>query len=998
MASSQVEIASSSSSTHFGYIRKRRDRSGNVATTRVALPKNLEEFVRGHLSNHKKMNAVDSWVSNEQQQQQQQSGAVPAAASNNRRVIPSLILDRANGSNNQDDQDCESSSLISPRHARILNRWAVARRVPEMLSATSLKEPEIEALTRASRENPQSSAVAQSEPSGNNTTNRGASSLVQIWEARMKRSGSPENVNVNPNSRTSSMSYNGNENENENETIFSFSVDEASRRESEIGEDERCDGSRTSNLEDSLSITDWDSAADISRVISELPSASQGRNLEAAAEREKVHVADIIRRLISENQQRRELSNESSKEQQGRPSSSAASDISENNRVPTKTVVTPKIRGRQAFADLIMRMQGDRQKELDLLAVRQAVTKFSQRGRIQSMLKVRCLERCAAIQDKYRSKSSTQIKQKPHPQGLAVMHLRERFNIGQTDATSLRSPLNVAHADKSSSHSQLPSGSKHPVMSTADLHTPPGECSVVQASGKPKIESLRSTATRPQIRKEFHNEASSSSNSYVRRPPRFKVFKKVASPRSKVTEPQKVEVPEKEVAANSKVESSQTSEKHENEPSSSSNVTQLEVSAETNNHLSQENEVTVALDVTESKNECSCLEQPLPTVSEEREEAAATSTILEEREEPSTSLTILDEKEEPSASLTILEEKEEPSASLTILEEQEEPSASLTILEKNGNFLEENTNEQHQDNGHPNNAQENLELVESYDNWDENEMEEEGQDFDDQHFYLDSGYDWFSEIARPRSYWEDLRKAWYQEVISTRSEDEDIRKLLERRTVSSFLNSDLRDRMDQLMLCRVQQQTFLEECPDEDENEENNSGERIRHLIDYFDQSWGYRESDGADGSDRVVSTSRSHTLPSPSFQECHQFTSSNNQPSMEMELIYNMRGHMEQLQREMSELRKCMMSCMEMQAKMQQTIMQNFHSSQSVAGNSSLNNALPRRNCVICYEMQVDSLLYRCGHMCTCLKCAHELQWSTGKCPICRAPIVDVVRAFIDS
>ncbi|RRT66917.1 hypothetical protein B296_00038758 [Ensete ventricosum] len=39
-----------------------------------------------------------------------------------------------------------------------------------------------------------------------------------------------------------------------------------------------------------------------------------------------------------------------------------------------------------------------------------------------------------------------------------------------------------------------------------------------------------------------------------------------------------------------------------------------------------------------------------------------------------------------------------------------------------------------------------------------------------------------------------------------------------------------------------------------------------------------------------------------------------------------------------------------------------------------------------------------RCGHMCTCFKCACQLQWNSGLCPICGSPIVDVVRTFPNS
>lgn len=50
---------------------------------------------------------------------------------------------------------------------------------------------------------------------------------------------------------------------------------------------------------------------------------------------------------------------------------------------------------------------------------------------------------------------------------------------------------------------------------------------------------------------------------------------------------------------------------------------------------------------------------------------------------------------------------------------------------------------------------------------------------------------------------------------------------------------------------------------------------------------------------------------------------------------------------------------------------------------------------CVICLEQHIDCLLYACGHMCTCSSCGRQLLASGLTCPICRAPVRDVVRAF---
>lgn len=51
---------------------------------------------------------------------------------------------------------------------------------------------------------------------------------------------------------------------------------------------------------------------------------------------------------------------------------------------------------------------------------------------------------------------------------------------------------------------------------------------------------------------------------------------------------------------------------------------------------------------------------------------------------------------------------------------------------------------------------------------------------------------------------------------------------------------------------------------------------------------------------------------------------------------------------------------------------------------------------CAVCLENSVDALLYGCGHMCTCSACGRQLLVGNLACPICRAPVRDVVRAYV--
>ncbi|GMH20828.1 hypothetical protein Nepgr_022670 [Nepenthes gracilis] len=363
-------------------------------------------------------------------------------------------------------------------------------------------------------------------------------------------------------------------------------------------------------------------------------------------------------------------------------------------------------------------------------------------------------------------------------------------------------------------------------------------------------------------------------------------------------------------------------------------------------------------------------------------------------------------------------------------------------------------------------SQEAAACIETSHNDSEEDVIYEKKEASDQQF-IETNLDWINDISRPCSYWKDRRQAWYQEIFDSSSTDEEIRQLIERRSVSAVLASDFRDRMDRLMMSCLQRQIYsgdneqegsrsvgaslrrqiqslgsLEEqqgqeqvqrqrvelgedegfsheelSGEEEEDKEGRSSlQRYHDVCNYFDQTpssselpWShYQDHEVSDDSDHVASTSFQQSSMVHSYDDDTQDGSSlKNVSSIEMELIYDLRAHMEQLHREMSELRKSVKSCMDMQLMFQNSIREEVlaalgrHTDQQQEKEKEESNSKASKRkrscCCICYEKKVDSLLYRCGHMCTCFDCGHELEWRSGTCPVCGAQIVDVVRASPD-
>ncbi|KAK8550822.1 hypothetical protein V6N13_119325 [Hibiscus sabdariffa] len=236
----------------------------------------------------------------------------------------------------------------------------------------------------------------------------------------------------------------------------------------------------------------------------------------------------------------------------------------------------------------------------------------------------------------------------------------------------------------------------------------------------------------------------------------------------------------------------------------------------------------------------------------------------------------------------------------------------------------------------------------------------------------------------------------------------ELRELLSRRSVSTLLRSGFRESLDQLIQSYVERQNHASV-----DWEPNGTSPTPASLEQDMEQQSGDQNDSHGDAETTPLA------LPSPRMppmqplwdQGSHHYNwaphDAHQRFGIEWEIVNDMRIDMARLQQRMNDMQRMLESCMDMQLELQRSIRQEVSAAlnRSAGSQGMIEDNLPKDVsnwdnvrkgiCCICCEGNIDSLLYRCGHMCTCSNCANELVHGEGKCPMCRAPVVEVIRAY---
>lgn len=239
----------------------------------------------------------------------------------------------------------------------------------------------------------------------------------------------------------------------------------------------------------------------------------------------------------------------------------------------------------------------------------------------------------------------------------------------------------------------------------------------------------------------------------------------------------------------------------------------------------------------------------------------------------------------------------------------------------------------------------------------------------------------------------------------------ELRELLSRRRVSNLLRSSFRESLNQLIQSYVERQGHASFDWDMDgtssypsDAEQEQQQENVNRDVPQINM-----EGNPFAMTPPQEAPSQPHWNREPEHQSLHRQNLHQRMGVSEWDIINELKVDMAVLHQRMNDMQRMLQACMEMQVELQRSVRQEVSAALNrsagstdvdVCGDGFLNDEskwdkVRKGICCLCSNNNIDSLLYRCGHMCTCSKCAEKLVHEKAKCPMCLAPVVEVVRAF---
>ncbi|CAN4120406.1 unnamed protein product [Withania somnifera] len=239
----------------------------------------------------------------------------------------------------------------------------------------------------------------------------------------------------------------------------------------------------------------------------------------------------------------------------------------------------------------------------------------------------------------------------------------------------------------------------------------------------------------------------------------------------------------------------------------------------------------------------------------------------------------------------------------------------------------------------------------------------------------------------------------------------ELRELLSRRRVSNLLRSSFRESLNQLIQSYVERQghasfewdidgaSSYPSDAEQEQQQENVNPEGLQINM----------EGNPFATTPPQETPSQPHWNREPVHQNLPRQNPQQRMGESEWGIINELKIDMAVLHQRMNDMQRMLQTCMEMQVELQRSVRQEVSAALNrsagstvvdVCGAGLLNDEskwdkVRKGICCLCCINNIDSLLYRCGHMCTCSKCSEKMVHEKAKCPMCLAPVVEVIRAF---